>query len=619
MGEDPTREKRLAEEDFCRTKVYDSLQVQTSPHPISSHFPYPLVNPVSSPLENSGPLNPHAWSYWLSHHPDRPYAHTLVDIIKHGAKIGYTGPLQQTISKNLASAADAPAVLSADLYAQLAQCQLGRTAVLPDHFISSPLGLVPKSDGSFRRIHHLSHPAGRSVNDHIPQHWGTLTYTKFDDAIRAVAHAGRNSTLVKRDLADAFRHIPVSHEDWWLLGFHWDGMWWYDKFLPFGLRTSPYIFDLFATGLHWILENEFGWSSILHYLEDFLAIIPPTQNADLYAHDFARLCEDLGFRIKEKKSTMGTTANFLGLEIDTQAMEARLPSEKHAKALLLVRIYLKRKFITLLELQSVIGFLSFAAKVVPLGRPFLRRLYNALSCYRGGSPAQPRRITAAMRADLRWWLAFLPQWDGITLIRPSRRTFWVWTDAAGTKGLGGYYLEDHASPLQDLSPTQAFSARVPRHHRRKHINTKELLAVRKAIDLWAAPGPLSGCRLILHIDNTAVVGGLTKRSIKGEAMNTLRSLLVTAAAHDLELVPRWIPSSENSLADALSRREWRKIADLCPQLTRHALTSSIHPKAGMQMSKISNGALPATYGGASLDQPAPPTLPHAAATPTTAR
>jgi hypothetical protein len=221
---------------------------QESPQLMSSNFPYPLVNPESSPLENPGPLKPHAWAHWLSRHPDRTYARTLVDIIRHGAKVGYTGPRQRIVAKNLASAADAPDILSTDLHKQLAKGQLGQTADLPENFISSPLGLVPKSDGNFRRIHHLSHPAGNSVNDHIPRDWGTLTYTKFDDALHAVAQAGRNSTLVKRDLADAFRHIPVSHEDWWLLGFHWEDMWWYDKFLPFGLRTSPYVTGALISG-----------------------------------------------------------------------------------------------------------------------------------------------------------------------------------------------------------------------------------------------------------------------------------------------------------------------------------------------------------------------------------
>jgi hypothetical protein len=43
--------------------------------------------------------------------------------------------------------------------------------------------------------------------------------TTFDKALQLVAKDGPGSTLVKRDLADAFHHIPVSPQDWWLLSF----------------------------------------------------------------------------------------------------------------------------------------------------------------------------------------------------------------------------------------------------------------------------------------------------------------------------------------------------------------------------------------------------------------
>jgi hypothetical protein len=319
------------------------------------HIPYPLANTSASPLTHPGPLDPAAWSQWLINHPDRRYAKTLADVITYGARIGYTGPRQTILSRNLASANESPQTLSADIHAQFRKGQLGKLATLPPKFISSPLGLVPKSDGAWRRIHHLSHPQGNSVNDHIPPEWGTLTYGSFDQALRLVAEAGPGSTLVKRDLADAFRHIPVSPQDWWLLGFRWEDTWWYDKFLPFGLRTSPFIFDLFSSRLNWILQNELGWSGVLHYLDDFLAVLAPHLDATLYADDFDSLCDDLGFTVKHKKSYSGTCTDFLGLEIDTAAMEARLPSAKHAKALLLVRTYLRRRSITVLELQSLIG------------------------------------------------------------------------------------------------------------------------------------------------------------------------------------------------------------------------------------------------------------------------
>src|SRR5437773_2779265 len=52
--------------------------------------------------------------------------------------------------------------------------------------------------------------------------------------------------------------IPVSPFDYWLFIFEWDGKLYIDLFLPFGLRTAPFIFNLFSEGLHWISEWVFS-------------------------------------------------------------------------------------------------------------------------------------------------------------------------------------------------------------------------------------------------------------------------------------------------------------------------------------------------------------------------
>jgi hypothetical protein len=186
-----------------------------------------------------------------------------------------------------------------------------------------------------------------------------------------------------------------------------------------------------------MLQHHFGWATLLHYLNDFLNIIagylPNAQvQADTFGSQFDDLCTKLVFEVRHKKSKTGTTTDFLGLEIDTILMEARLPAEKWLKAMELVNSFLKRKKLSQHELQSIVGFLSFAAKVVLLGRPFLRQLYNGFA--RNHSPV---RVSADMKADLRWWKEFLAQWSGITLIRPCHEVAFIWTDAAGTKGIGG--------------------------------------------------------------------------------------------------------------------------------------------------------------------------------------
>lgn len=77
-------------------------------------------------------------------------------------------------------------------------------------FILSPLGLVSKHDGGFRRIHHLSHPRGHSVNDHIPDKAGELRYRRFQRVLEFILKAGRHCIIIKRDIKDAFRNVTVA-------------------------------------------------------------------------------------------------------------------------------------------------------------------------------------------------------------------------------------------------------------------------------------------------------------------------------------------------------------------------------------------------------------------------
>lgn len=166
-------------------------------------------------------------------------------------------------------------MLTADIREQLCHNPLTQLASVPTaHYISSPLGLVPKHDGEWRRVHDLSYPKNSRVNDHIPHTFGALEYVTFDDAVDALLAAGHRALMVKRDLAEAFRHIPVALSDRWLLGFFWEGLYYQEKFLPFGIRTAPFLSDLFAIALNGILIVVFSWTTLLHYLDDFLTILP---------------------------------------------------------------------------------------------------------------------------------------------------------------------------------------------------------------------------------------------------------------------------------------------------------------------------------------------------------
>ena len=490
----------------------------------------------------------------LQHYPDPQFPLILAGIATYGARLGYEGTLNAKIQlKNHKSALLQPNVLDESISEDLT---LGRTSVvdkLPNAYYISPLGLVLKTTTGqttgWRKIHDLSALMGRSVNDGIPKHYGTIVYETFQRAINLVAKSGRGATLIKRDLKSAFRYVPVSPFNQWLLMYRWNGKVYVELFLPFGLRTAPLIFNLFSEAIHWIMLT-LGWD-LCHYIDDFLLVLPPSGDVEKAKNDFSRTCEAIGFTIEHKKDKDGTLVDFLGLEIDTMAMEARLPPDKHRRALQIVNETLEKDSIPFYTLEKLLGFLSFCCAVLPLGRPFLRQIFNLLN--RKTHHLAHVRISSAARRDLCWWKILLNQWHGISVIRsPSRPVLKVYTDASGKKGIGGIWND------------QAFSVHINRRHRTKHINWKEMFAIYFAITLWAKDW--IGCRVILMCDNSAVVDAINKRSIRGETIAILQLILLVAAIQDIELHAEWLPSEDNAIADALSRHQYERLTVLCKQL-----------------------------------------------------
>ena len=72
---------------------------------------------------------------------------------------------------------------------------------------------------------------------------------------------------------------------------------------------------------------------------------------------------------------------FLGIELDTIAMEARLPLDNFLKIKNCLSEMRVRRKVTLRDLQSLIGLLNFACCVVQPGRTFLCKLIDVLKVY----------------------------------------------------------------------------------------------------------------------------------------------------------------------------------------------------------------------------------------------
>ncbi len=110
-------------------------------------------------------------------------------------------------------------IIEKKLQEDLASYRVTPVYPLSRPFIHSPLDLVSKHNGGWRRIHHLSHPRGESVNNYILDGIGEMRYTCFQEVLQLVINEGKHCVMINRDVMDAFRNVLVASQHRWLLDF----------------------------------------------------------------------------------------------------------------------------------------------------------------------------------------------------------------------------------------------------------------------------------------------------------------------------------------------------------------------------------------------------------------
>jgi hypothetical protein len=175
----------------------------------------------------------------------------------------------------------------------------------------SPIGLVEKSDHSWRLITHLSYPKDNSVNDFIDEQPCTVKYASLDKALDMISSLGRSTQLEKIDIREAFRLLIVNPADFDLFGIKFDGKYYIDKCLPMGCSISCALFEIFSTCLHWVVENKAGLSTLDNYLDDF--IFPRaalTNDCQKLMDTFSLVSKELGVPLAENKTEGPTTTKY---------------------------------------------------------------------------------------------------------------------------------------------------------------------------------------------------------------------------------------------------------------------------------------------------------------------
>ncbi len=406
----------------------------------------------------------------------------------------------------------------------------------------SPYFIVTKKGGGLRPILDLRvlNRALHKLPFKMPTHRRMIKCIQPQDWFAAI------------DLKDAYFHVSILPRHRPFLWFAFEGRAWQYRVLPFGLSLSPRVFTKVVEGALTPLR-EVG-VRILNYLDDWLILAQSREQLGDHRDLVLRHLSQLGLRVNWEKNKLSPVQriSFLGVELDSVSVTARLTEERAQAVLNCLSSFRGRNVVPLKQFQRLLGHMASAAAVTPLGllhmRPLQHWLHSRVPRWAWRRGTLRVGISQQCRSSLSPWtdLAFLRA--GVPLEQVSRHTV-VTTDASST-GWGATCNGQAASGLW-TGPRLLW-----------HINCLELWAVHLALRQFRPL--LLGKHVLVRTDNTAAVSYINRLGgIRSHRMSQLaRHLLLWSHTQFKSLRAVHIPGQLNRAADALSRQltfpgEWR--------------------------------------------------------------
>jgi hypothetical protein len=494
----------------------------------------------------------------------------------------------------------------------------------PCPFGVQPLHVIIKQGKKPRLVIDLS----RNLNPHL--HYEYFSYSSVRDATEL---STPGCWYGKLDLSNCFLSFPLHPSARPHFIFRFEGQLYQFTKMPFGLSSAPRICTMLLSVVAFRM-SALTVAHLIRYLDDFLFIALTRAAMETTMQSAQQIFSDFGLVVNTEK-TEGPTQqlSFLGIQLDSVAQTLSCTPERLAELRSLLTVALSEQRISLSFLASLICKLQFASSVLPGARPFVRRMLDLQhhhnrriqARHSSRSPALRHRSDGAssasdvvtndtsatdpfdrrthfalqhcrvytdtgFRADVRFWLAHLQQWNGSARWRSARSApFRIATDAS--LGGFGFYLESVPAHIDTshwppgVNVGAGFCGVYSPAHQHLHAASSqmtwcELFAVFAAL-LTYRRLLRSSCVLFL-CDNKSDVHILNRQATRSARLaGLLREIYSIATAENIDLYACHRSGEDNVLADFLSR----------PDLHQHSHIvqrwRSAHPHMAHRLSSVS--------------------------------
>ena len=231
---------------------------------------------------------------------------------------------------------------------------------IPDRVFVSRLFTVPKDKTDVRPIIDLS-----EMNTYV-----NTPRTKMEHLEDTTRLLQEPSWAAKVDIKDAFWSVLIATFFRRYFCFWVNGTMWMFLRMPFGLTTAPWVF----TRLMRVIKKFLRKRGVLvnSFIDDF--IVWASTRAQVLVHlDWTkRVLMWLGFKINVKKTSESPVQSlvYLGVQLDLKSLTLSLPLEKIAKLKGLCNATLSKQQVSRVDLEGLIGLITFSYSVIPIGRMF---------------------------------------------------------------------------------------------------------------------------------------------------------------------------------------------------------------------------------------------------------
>ena len=303
-----------------------------------------------------------------------------------------------------------------------------------------------------------------------------------------------------------------------------------------------------------------GVIRLVDYLDDLLILGRSPQECAAHTTTLISWLEILGFTINREKSSLSPSqeVEYLGWRWSSKDGTQHLPVDKQQRISVEIRKMLNRTRWSLRETQRIQGLINWLLGALPEARIQLRPIQHLVQQHADLCISPLRRDIipgAEARNAARWWLNQVATGRVVRnflRVELSRPDIILETDASNTGwGVAWRRWMGH----QSHSTMSGWWSREQLRHR---IERQELQAC-----VWGVVETIrrlknpQNIHILLRTDNTIALSYLS-RGAKGGRKPTLNRLAQQVweilQRHKIRLTLQWIPTENNKIADALSRR-----------------------------------------------------------------